>query len=779
MNQNSNTGTFLKTQNTQTGSVPPMTNKPTIMTEQNNHNHNHIQSSPIHYPGWKYLLLLGTDIVGTVTFCLLNEHDLPNYWNELVTGSILQAAVEAIVHFNLSSTSLLDAVCLGGMPRWFSAAYAIFIGCRNTSVANVERQLHPFREEVRRRGSRNEDVTEDDLALEESFSSFVRRYSKKNGFVTELFGVLSIVYAVVKMLVRLYHEIRLEDYDDEDGEVDASQYHPIWWLGLLWFVIMSVFQLAWINGVCIAIVKGQALMAEGSETASVNNLGITSAVQSSTKRVTKHDDGFKASEGDRDDLRSPLLKSECSSGCTDDTKSLTEKSDSESQVLESVKKCPEGATCETEYRAGWSDLLSLVRPDFVLMMTAFVFLLLAALTQILIPHYTGKILDSLAEYDDDFSSSGDDIWSVPGFAENIVKLVGAACLCGAFSGIRGAIFTVVGGRVNARIRTRLMDALLCQDIGFFDTTKSGDLSSRLCNDTTLVGDQVTLNINVFLRSFVQAVGVLIFMFLVSWQLTLLVFVSVPLITLSSKIYGKFMKRLTKLMQKRLADGNSISEAALSSMSTVRAFNAETSELEEYKKYMNRYLGLNLRAARAYVGYMTTITTLPLLITALVLFYGGLLVLSENNDDHISSGELVSFLLYLSSLTSAFNSMGNIFSSLTQAVGAADKVFEIMHRAPRSKRFRESSRSSASNAKRRVFTCSCLNKGLRPNMSTGDIKLNNVQMSYPARPSRQVLNGLTLSAPSGSVCALVGPSGGKWTYRHTYFQLFYSFSPTFS
>jgi len=718
--------------------------------------------------------LLGTDIVGTVAFCLLNENGLPNYWNELVTvpfGSILtnmlHAAVEAVVHFNLSSTSLLDAVYLGGLPRWFSAAYAIFIGCRRTSVADVDWQVHPFREEARRRGNNsNEDVTEDDLALEEPFSSYVRRYSKKNGFTTELFGVLSIVYAVVKMLVRLYHEIRLEDYDDEEGDIDSSQYYPIWWLGLLWFVIMSVFQLAWINGVCIAIVKGQALIAEGSETAAVNNLGTTSAAQSTTKQVTKHDDALKASEVDKDDLRSPLLQSECSSGCTDETKSLTattENNDSKSQVLEPVEKFPEGATCETEYRVGWSDLISLVRPDFVLMITAFVFLLLAALTQILIPHYTGKILDSLAEYDDDFSSSGDDIWSVPGFAENIVKLVSAACLCGAFSGIRGAIFTVVGGRVNARIRTQLMDSLLCQDIGFFDTTKSGDLSSRLCNDTTLVGDQVTLNINVFLRSFVQAVGVLIFMFLVSWQLTLLVFVSVPLITLSSKIYGQFMKRLTKLMQKRLADGNSISEAALSSMSTVRAFNAETSELEEYKKYMNRYLGLNLRAARAYVGYMTTITTLPLLITALVLFYGGLLVLSENSDDHISSGELVSFLLYLSSLTSAFNSMGNIFSSLTQAVGAADKVFEIMHRAPRNKRFRESSRFPASNAKRRVFTCSYLNKGLRPNMSTGDVKLNNVQMSYPARPSRQVLNGLSLSVPSGSVCALVGPSGGKWTY----------------
>ena len=63
-----------------------------------------------------------------------------------------------------------------------------------------------------------------------------------------------------------------------------------------------------------------------------------------------------------------------------------------------------------------------------------------------------------------------------------------------------------------------MDALLAQDIGFFDVTRMGDITSRLISDTTLVGDQVTLNVNVFLRSFVQAIGVLAFMFMVSWQL---------------------------------------------------------------------------------------------------------------------------------------------------------------------------------------------------------------------------------------------------------------------
>lgn len=109
--------------------------------------------------------------------------------------------------------------------------------------------------------------------------------------------------------------------------------------------------------------------------------------------------------------------------------------------------------------------------------------------------------------------------------------------------------------MNVRIRMLLMDSLLSQDIGFFDTTKTGDITSRLSSDTTLVGDQVTLNINVFLRSCVQAIGVLIFMFMLSWKLSVLAFISVPVITILSKWYGNYIKNLTKLMQKKVSSSD--------------------------------------------------------------------------------------------------------------------------------------------------------------------------------------------------------------------------------
>lgn len=77
------------------------------------------------------------------------------------------------------------------------------------------------------------------------------------------------------------------------------------------------------------------------------------------------------------------------------------------------------------------------------------------------------------------------------------------------------------------------------------------------------------------------------MFMISWQLSILAFISVPVITILSKWYGQFIRSLTKLMQSKLAEGNSISEAAISSMSTVRAFDAAPTEYKEFQGSMDK------------------------------------------------------------------------------------------------------------------------------------------------------------------------------------------------
>jgi len=137
-------------------------------------------------------------------------------------------------------------------------------------------------------------------------------------------------------------------------------------------------------------------------------------------------------------------------------------------------------------------------------------------------------------------------------------------------------------------------------------------------------------------------------------------------------------------------------------------------------------------------------------------------LVRNGD--MTSGQLVSFLLYLQSLSDAFASIGWVFSSLTQAVGAADKVFELMNRKPRL-RTPVTPESQDSPPYTGILGIEALKTrrqrtlGLRPEAAQGAIELENVEMSYPARPQRQILNGLSLKVEPGSVVALVGQSGG--------------------
>jgi ATP-binding cassette, subfamily B (MDR/TAP), member 9 len=124
---------------------------------------------------------------------------------------------------------------------------------------------------------------------------------------------------------------------------------------------------------------------------------------------------------------------------------------------------------------------------------------------------------------------------------------------------------------------------------------------------------------------------------------------------------------------------------------------------------------------------------------------------------ISSGGLVSFLLYLQSLSDAFSSIGYIFSSLTQAVGAADKVFELMNRKPKLKQPSVSGRNNSIHRPTAIEKCRTC--GLEPPTCRGEISLQNVEMYYPARPQRAVLKGMSLDVPPGKIVALVGQSGG--------------------
>lgn len=457
-------------------------------------------------------------------------------------------------------------------------------------------------------------------------------------------------------------------------------------------------------------------------------------------------------------------------------------------------------------RASIYRLLVLSKPDWRYILQGFVCLTVAAVSGTLIPSYTGQLID-------DVSTGNEDA-----FSNTIALLLIVSAVQAIFTGLRGWCFTIAIARLKVRIRDRLFRSLLRQDIAFFDSNSTGELTSRLSSDTATVGDQVSLNVNVFLRSFITALGALIFMFKLSWQLSLLAFCTVPPTILFSQIYGKWVQKLSKRSQKRLADCNRVSEEALSSIVTVRSFAGEQFEADRHSTILSDFYELNRLQSDAYGLYATVTTFLPSGVTAAVLWVGAKLI----NSGGLSSGTLVSFLLYQLTLAGSFASLSDIWSGLQSAVGAAEKIFELIDREPRidmngtlvpdivvgssstgsptssssssadDERVKEAKKnaeaavelarqelatpsSSSSSSSSSSISSAAESEKKAPIVSSrsprfplyrspsppfyGRIDFVNVTFSYPTRPEVRVLENFNLTIIPGQSIALVGISGG--------------------
>ncbi|XP_006047264.2 ABC-type oligopeptide transporter ABCB9 [Bubalus kerabau] len=366
-------------------------------------------------------------------------------------------------------------------------------------------------------------------------------------------------------------------------------------------------------------------------------------------------------------------------------------------------------------------LLSYTKPDIAFLVAASFFLIVAALGETFLPYYTGRAIDGIVIQK-----------SMEQFSAAVIILCVLAIGSSFAAGIRGGIFTLIFARLNIRLRNRLFRSLVSQETSFFDENRTGDLISRLTSDTTMVSDLVSQNINIFLRNTVKVTGVVVFMFSLSWQLSLVTFMGFPIIMMVSDIYGKYYKRLSKEVQSALARASSTAEETISAMKTVRSFANEEEEAEVYSRKLQQVYKLNRKEAAAYMYYVWGSGLTLLVVQVSILYYGGHLVISGQ----MTSGNLISFIIYEFVLGDCMESVGSVYSGLMQGVGAAEKVFEFIDRQP-----------------------TMVHDGnLAPDHLEGRVDFENVTFTYRTRPHTQVLQNVSFSLSPGKVTALVGPSG---------------------
>ena len=239
------------------------------------------------------------------------------------------------------------------------------------------------------------------------------------------------------------------------------------------------------------------------------------------------------------------------------------------------------------------------------------------------------------------------------------------------------MFNIAGERLVARVRKTLYVAIIKQDIGFFDANRTGELLNRLSSDATKMQSALTTNVSIGLRTTAQAIGALVFLFIISWKLTLLMMVIVPVISVSAVLYGRYVKKLGKDVQDALARGNQVAEEAISNIRTVRSFSKEDEEAGVYDIEIETSYRLGKSAAIAYGGFLGLTSFCSFVGISLILWYGAVLVL----DGELSSGKLASFVLYTVYVGIGFGSMAALYGDLMKALGASQRVFQLLDRDP--------------------------------------------------------------------------------------------------
>ena len=314
----------------------------------------------------------------------------------------------------------------------------------------------------------------------------------------------------------------------------------------------------------------------------------------------------------------------------------------------------------------------------------------------------------------------------------------------------------IGERIVADLRRDVFAHLMSLSPAFFDSSRSGELISRLTADTTQLKSAVGASVSIALRNIMLFIGATAMMVITSPRLSGLVLLAIPLIVIPLVAFGRWVRRLSRNAQDTLAEASAYASELVGAIRTVQAYTSE--------RMANARFGGEVEQAYEAARTSTKARSVLTAIIIFIVFTSVVAILWIGSHDvltgAITPGRLGQFVLYAAFAAAGLGQLSEVWGEVSAASGAAERLFEIL------------------NVKSQV-TAPAAPRAL-PVPARGDVGFDNVAFAYPTRPDALAVDGVSFAVRAGEKVAIVGPSGaGKSTLFHLLLRFYDPASGTIS
>jgi len=374
-----------------------------------------------------------------------------------------------------------------------------------------------------------------------------------------------------------------------------------------------------------------------------------------------------------------------------------------------------------------------VRPYRGRIALALLFLVGAALATLALPLALRELIDQGLVAAD----PGD---RVMGMRAHFLELFAVAGALGVLAALRFYSVSWLGERITADLRNAVYSHVIRQSPAFFETTRTGEVLSRLTTDTTLVQTVVGSSLSMGLRNGVMGLGALVMLVITNPYVMAQVLAILVLVVVPALVFGRRVRRLSRASQDRVADASAIAAEVLNAIPVVQSHGQESREAARFARATEAAFDTARRRTRmrALLVAFVIVATAGALLWG--LYQGTQAVLAGR----ISAGHLGQTVVYVILLVSSVAVLSEVYGDVLRAAGATERLMELL-------------------AARSVIASPPHPLPLPPVAGGSAVALEGVEFRYPSRPDTPALQDFTLHVRPGETVALVGPSGaGKST-----------------